>query len=284
MVFYAYLDPSSLSTPDSTTDYGMGILRALAQNCVLFGFEDQRTRRSIGEYARNIQDQDIRKKVQGCFSKISSNRLVECLTPDYTETKSDIQCVSEQAGEHSLDALIAANFDSIVESIPDLFVEASRYSTSNFEERRSAAYRTIVLAAGQYSSDDFLNIFFRKALKHATEINILDRLLVERMSDHYKYSLRRLLGLLSAELRDRDKCRIIIHHTTSDRLHYFQSYLNQHSSGLNVELVLHQSLPHDRFIWSNQFSLHIGRGIDFLNSDTDQNNDTTIGHCDPPQI
>lgn len=131
---------------------------------------------------------------------------------------------------------------------------------------------------------DFVNQHFRKGLKHATVIDICDKLVGSKWGDNYEYTMKRVLEWLGTVLACPAACRIRIHTEQADgsKSVYIKSQLQAYkgvslgATQMEIRYYAGTSLPHQRFVVTDQFALSIDRGMDFIDRTTRRNRDVEI--------
>jgi len=296
MYFYVFLQPEMFSESaadgEDATQNLASILGGFLQNCFLAVFEDDRWAPSVKELLTKWPETANRKRITSLLVQLKKHkRFLYCLTPDYVGEKSDLDCAAEQAATIPLDLLlvIAAEKDRAVPSGAEIATRRT-YQNTAFEPRRSAIAvngRTCLL--GDMDNLTFLNFHFAKALRYASEIHICDRIFgSSNFSDNFRYTIKQLLSWLGGILNDPAACKIVFHLGQpkgfgTDHLIGELSLFKQRSLP-RAEMTLHiysdspatPSLPHQRFIMTDQIALNIDRGLDFLDSNTHKCRDTYI--------
>jgi hypothetical protein len=291
MVFYVYLQSEVIADVAAAGPHGLqnliSTLRSFLQNCCVAEFIDGRTRSEIGAAIEKLPedfDRTALKKVLVQLTKL--NRFVYCLEPDYNEVKSDLDCVFEQAESALIQMVVVAEAEEERDAPTGCeLAPLSKYQEALFEEersRRSSDGRTTPEAG--LGEQDFLDEHFQRALRHAGNIEMCDRLAGTKFADNYKHTIKRLFQWLETALEDPGSCAIVFHlgeadgHKSTyikDQLTNFRS--NGSLSGTPVEIRYYRgAMPHQRFILTDQFALEIDRGLDFLDRATHKNRDVSV--------
>ena len=273
------------------------ILSGFLQNCFLVVFEDDRWSPSVKEMLLNWPETSNRKRVMSLLVQVKKHkRFLYCIAPDYLERKTDLDSVFEQASSIPLDLILvtAAEKDRLASAVTEIATRRS-YQNTAFEPLRSSfAVNGKTCMRSELNCEDFLNLHFARALKYASEIHLCDRICgIKNFADNFIYTVKEFMGWLGKHLSDPASCKIIFHlgqpkglgiHHILDELTDFRA-----KSLPNTEIELRvyndstdtQSLPHQRFIATDQIALNIERGLDFLDRTTHKCRDTYIG-CQNP--
>lgn len=297
MIFYTYMDPDVLSVKNIENDFAMqaliGILRGFAQNCFIAEFEDYRLQDAIKEQVNSLPDTFDRKIIKSLLSALSKrNRFIYCLIPDYSGNKDDITCVVEQAAKRFLDLLLFSEANKDTET-PEGIEKAtlSTFQATNFEKARTnLAVNGRTFVSGEFDEKDFLDWCFGKMLRYPTRIEICDKLFGSHFGDNFEYTVKTFLRWLEQIILDPQSCKFIFHCAKPDGHtdHHIKTQLLSFKTGrlknMPMDIQFYQLpdasqvLPHDRYIITDQVVIDFGRGLDFLDKETRQNRDLTIGY------
>lgn len=299
MLFYVYLDPNIFSGDIVENDYAMqvltSILRGFTQNCCIAEFEDYRIQESINEQVNSLPDTFERKIIKSLLTKLSKrNRFIYCLVPDHSGGKKDILCVIEQAVNCFLDLLLLKALKDDIEYPKEIEIATlTTYQRTVFENDRSSLSnngRTFV--NGELDEKNFLDWCFGKMLCYPSRIEICDRLFGSRFGDNFVYTVKTFFRWLEPIIAEPESCKIVFHcekpdgHTDHHIKTQLVSFKRGRLANLPMEIQFYQlpdsnkSLPHDRYIITDQIVIDFGRGLDFLDRNTKKNRDLTIGYKD----
>ncbi|HEX8177769.1 MAG TPA: hypothetical protein VF543_21960 [Pyrinomonadaceae bacterium] len=307
MIFYVYLDPKVIAVARDSGELGLqtliGILRGFLQNCFVAEFENHQVQDEIREQIDGLPetfDRTLIKKVMAQMKK--HHRFIYCLIPDYTEARDALTCAREQSGDALLDLLL---LDEVGEEFAGIEgVEAAtlfNYQHTQFEHDRSKlSAEGVALAESAHDQHDLLDRYFKKALRHASRIEICDKLFGQMYRGNYEYTAHVLFEWLERILVDPSNCEITIHCGAPDPegparpLDALKADLTSFKSGnlasVRLRLCLYDndrggdSLPHDRFIVTDQIALGLPRGMDFLNGATRKNRDFSLDYKSVEQV
>jgi hypothetical protein len=290
------MDPAVISDAWIKGDFAVqaliGVLRGFVQNSAIADFEDYRIQSEIKNKVDELPDDFDRKIIKSILAALQKrNRFIYCFVPDYTNERSDLECVFEQAEKCLIDLIL-------LKSIPNEFdtpnrievVTLSNYQRSSFEHRRSLLAsdgRTFI--GGEHEEYEFLNLYLGKIFRYATRIEFCDKLFGSKFADNYIHTIKIMFKWLGGLPIDQGNCRLIFHcgmppgYTKKHIQERISSFQSKYLTSTKIEIQFYQStedeqcLPHDRFITSDQISLTVGRGMDFLDKKTHKNRDVTIG-------
>ena len=296
MIFYVFMNPEVISDAWTKGDFAVqtliGVLRGFIQNCAVADFEDYRIQSEIKNQIDGLPDDFDRKIIKSILATLQKrNRFIYCFVPDYTNEQPDLKCVFQQAKECLIDLILLKSLENGIDT-PDGIeaVTLSEYQRSSFEHQRSSlAVDGRTFKGGEHEEYEFLNLNFGKVFQYATRIEFCDKLFGSRFADNYIYTIKILFKWLRGLSIDQENCRLIFHcgmppgygkEHIQERISTFK---NKCLDSMNIEIQFYQSaedeqcLPHDRFVTTDQISLTIGRGMDFLDKNTHKNRDVTIG-------
>lgn len=303
MIFYVYIEPQIILDASNKGTHALqsliGILRNFLQNCFIAGFEDYRTQHAIMGHVNDITDVQSKILIQSLFKQLSKRRLfIYCLIPDYSGEKKDIVCAVEQASSSLLDLLLVADNRDIEESSAYEIATLETYQFTNFESKRSELVKDgKIWNEGALPQNDFLNENFKKALRFAEEIIICDMIFGKKSAAaNFMYTILTMSRWLGKVLPDPFNLkRLIVHcekppgkgdYYVNDQL---EKIKRGRLSNLKIKIKFYQkidreSLPHDRFILTNQVAFFVGRGMDFLCEKTKTNRDVTINYLNTQEL
>jgi len=274
------------------------ILSGFLQNCFLAVFEDDRWSPSVKEKLMNWPETSNRKRIMSLLVQLKKHkRFLYCVVPDYLEKKSDLDCVFEQAAAIPLDFILLT--DAVKDRPAPAGTETATrrtYQSTTFEPMRSSfAVHGKTCKHREMSCEAFLSYHFARALKYASEIHLCDRICGSKnFADNFIYTVKEFMDWLGINLSDPAACKIVFHlgqpkglgiHHILDELAAFRKKALPKTE---IELRIYSdstdapSLPHQRFILTDQIALNIDRGLDFLDKTTHKCRDTFIA-CQDPQ-
>ncbi len=301
MYFYVYLQPeafeeASADGEDATQNIAT-ILNGFLQNCFLAVFEDDRWGSTIKEKLELWPETMTRRRMMSILVRLKKQkRFLYCLRPDYTSVMPDLDCVFEQASSIYLDLILVIACEGDRGAAAGVEVTRRRtYHESAFEMKRSeiAVYGK-TCNPGEMNGDDFMEFHFAKALRHASTIEICDRVCGKvNFADNYRYTTKQFVHWLGRVLSDPKNCTIVFHFGQPSGqgdqfiLHELASLKKGPLSATSVKVHFYDeslpnpTLPHQRFIMTDQIAIDIDRGMDFLDRYTLKCRDTYVNYQNP---
>lgn len=300
MIFYVYLDPAVIGTAQQDGPLALqlliGMLRGFLQNCLLVEFENHQVQEEIGNQIEEMPSSFDRKLIKSLLVQMRKrNRFIYCLTPDYSGAKSDDEVLLEQAAAAMIDlAVLTAELppDTTLPNEMEVTTLAT-YQHASFEPERSRlASGGKQTVPGKMTAADFMNFHFRKALRFATKIELCDRALGMHFAENYEYTLREFFRWLEPILAEPEACILSLHcqQPVGVRSHAIETALRSGRRGRLTDMTIRVqyydgsgidgSLPHERFILTEQIALSIDRGFDFLERKSKRNRDVAIAIAD----
>ena len=296
MVFNVCFDPKVIEAAAANGPYAMqaliAMLRGFSANCVLFDFEDTRLQHGIRAALDALPPQSDRSEITALFKRLMKRRFVSVMQdPDWAAPESDIQHAFWQAHARGVQLVVTGEQGGAEVPSADL---ASFQHTAFERERFTRALNGRVFASGELSEAEFLTSNFANALRYAVRIQICDRIL-GRFADNFEHTMNVLLRWLEPILHDPPACEITIHCERvagrDDHLcHMVRSFRRGRLTQAVIKVAFYENpagnhaLPHDRFIWTDQFAFDIGRGMDFLDRTTGRNRDVSINLKDASEV
>lgn len=296
MYFYVFLQPEVFSEASTHGEDAMqnvaSILSGFLQNCFLAVFEDDRWSPSVKETLTAWPETLTRKRIMSLLVQLKKHkRFLYCIQPDYMAEKSDIDCVFDQAASVPLDLVLVVETEKVRSSSASTEITTRRtYQNTAFEQERSTiAVNGKTCVQGEMEIITFLNFHFARALKHATEIHICDRISGSKsFADNFLYTIEQFISWLGSLLNDPASCKIVFHLGQPKGFgsdHVLEKLATIKKKSLPKSQILlqfyndvpaTQTLPHQRFIMTDQIALNIDRGLDFLDRVTHKCRDTYI--------
>ena len=303
MYFYVFMQPEvfdeAVTDGEDATQNVTSILNGFLQNCFIAVFEDDRWEAAVKEKIEFWPQNMTRRRVKSILVHMKKrNRIIYCLEPDYNNNKQDIDCVLEQAPTIPLDLLVVIASESERPAPPGTEITTRRtYHHSNFEPKRSdMAVDGVTCSPGDMNESKFMDFHFAKALKYASTIHICDRICGKTsFTGNFRYTVERLMGWLGSVLADPSSCKIIFHlgqppgQGQQFILQQLTSMKNRALNSTQVDVHFYDeslptaTLPHQRFIMTEQIALDVDRGLDFLDRTTQKCRDTYVNYQNPKE-
>lgn len=313
MIFYVYMSPDVIRDAEQGGPLAMqlliGILLGFLQNCCITEFEDKRTQKFLWRNVDQLPPSDERKRIKLLLNALKKQgRFICCLIPDYGIENINIAKVNDQVEKALLDFLFIGKNEVSQISCK---VEASsldNYNQSNFaSERSSLACVGKTLKSNELDQYEFLDRIFKKALLFTTRIEICDYIFGRKFGDNFEYTFSTLFKWLEENAVESVSLEKIVIHceepssSEDDNRYRYKEHMKTQLarvkkgkfSTLKIEIRFYnreesgkkrQALPHDRYIITDQISLYIGRGMDFLNPRTKRNRDISINYVKKEEV
>lgn len=297
MVFYVYIDPEIFPLAEKNGKYAfqslIAILRGFLQNCFISEFIDHRIQDSIKEKISNLSETYDRKIIKSILSAMAKrNRFIYCLTPDYSESKTEKETLFEQAKAELIDLALLDSTPNPDDASPEELQIAtlSDYQDTNFEiERSRLACDGLTTVPDTITKKEFLDRCLLKVFRHASKLEVCDKILGKKFGDNYLFTIKEMIKWMKNVFADNNLPELMFHCGKPDnegRADYMKTELKEIRDKEISDLKMHiqfynfeklsDELPHDRFISTDQISLSIGRGMDFLDEKTRMARDVTI--------
>lgn len=303
MYFYVFMQPEifdeAVNDGEDATQNVSSILTGFLQNCFIAVFEDDRWGAAVKEKLEIWPENMTRRRIKSLLVHLKKrSRIIYCLAPDYENNKQDIDCVFEQAHSIPLDLLmvIASEGDRTAPRGTEITTRRT-YHFSNFEPKRSEiAVDGMTCGPGDMDESAFMDFHFTKALKYASNIHICDRMCGKSsFTGNFRYTVEKLMSWLGGILADPSGCKIIFHlgqprgKGQQFLLQELTSIRNKTLNSTSVDVRFYDeslpkaTLPHQRFIMTEQIALDVDRGLDFLDSATQKCRDTYVNYQNPKE-
>lgn len=300
MLFYVYLDPEVVKDANSRGQYALKhfqeILKGFTVNCALISFPQQleELKNHILEIPESFEIKEI-KSLLVWLKK--NNRFISSLIPDYLGVESDTKKLNEQYKNLEIDIIILAlsNMENFIWEIECVNIDT--YSQSNFERVRFEFTRNgKTFCDDEFDEEVFLNNYFKKLVLNANTLEICDYSFGKNYRTDYIYSWKVLIQWIADIRNHNDKLKIVIHSDKGDpntAMHIItelKNYLPANKSDIEIILKYYipvntsLALPHERFLYTEQFAFNIGRGLDFFKSSTGKNRVTSLSYMNNKDI
>jgi len=301
MYFYVFLQPEvfeeAASDGEDATQTVAAIVSGFCQNCFLVVFEDDRWDWTVKEKMEHWPENMTRRRVTSMLVHLKKQkRILYCVTPDYLGLKPELDLVFEQAILASMDLImvIASEGNRSAPAGVEIATRRSYYETVFELKRSELAVYGKTCNSDEMDETSFMDFHFGKALKHASTINICDRVCGRSgFADNFRYTISRFLAWLGTVLSNPSSCRIIFHLGQPEGLglknimHELGSLKKGALGRTSFEVRFYgephsqPALPHQRFIATDQIALDVDRGLDFLDRRTRRCRDSYVNYQDP---
>jgi len=303
MYFYVFLQPElfeeAAEDGEDAAQHLLAVLSGLLQNCFLAVFEDDRWGELVKEKLEIWPETMTRsslKKILVRFKK--RKRFLYSISPDYMGERSDVSCVFEQAKAALLDLILVLASESDHPTLEGVEIATRRsYQHTSFESRRSdLAVHGKTCNKDEMAEAGFMEFHFAKALKYAEKVQFCDRVCGSRsLTQNFRYTIRQLMAWLGGVLSDPANCRVVFHmgqpkgQGMNFILDEIRSFKRGPLSRTAIEVHFYEealpspTLPHQRFILTDQIALDVDRGLDFLDENTQRCRDTYVNYQKPEE-
>lgn len=298
MFFYVYLDPQAISEAyeqgPEAVDAITNLLRDLSQNCLLADFEGYYVQNEIRDFLSTLLgDFEIVRLKSVLKQFVKRGLFAPCLKSGLDPDASRIKLALNQIESGDLD-FVVLTIEGAENEKRDGIACWRKFGSTGFEEkRRFAAVYGTELPAGEVDESSFFEQHFRRPLRFASRIEIVDRQCGEKYKDNYEYSIERFLKWLEATNRESPK--IVFHlgfpsvrestvvsdadlfGIEADRIESVKqakllAAIKKHAPTANIVVKCYEeTLPHQRYIVTDQVAFSVDVGMDFLNP-TSRNN------------
>ena len=297
MVYYVYLDPGVIRVAAAAGDAGLSclasLLKALGENCCVVEFDDWRVNQAIAEEIKNLgANADWTKKLKMLLAHLSKQKrfIVALKAPEAHPPISDVTSAGQQAAAAELDAIVTSEPVSVTGTGAQV-INLFAFAGSHFDLSRSQhATQGTTLAGGEHTTTDFYSKLLRKLLRYAQSVDFLDPLFGGKYGDHFKFTFRAIVREFASGRHESATNQITVHTANSTRIPHCRIETPTFHADIKVTVEAYDStganptLPHERYLLTDQFALEIGRGLDLFDRDTNLNRDVSLSFKSPKEI
>ncbi|GIK61360.1 MAG: hypothetical protein HND39_09410 [Ignavibacteriota bacterium] len=302
MIFYIYFDPAVIKDANEQGNYAIKhlqeILKGISINCSILTFEDYHQITEIGELVNQLPESFDRRELTSLFTYLKkNNRFNAYLIPDYVGGKSDLRCLNEQYIDKELDIILLSQNESESYEWEVETATIDTYNESIFEKERYSYCRSgRTISDDEYDELIYLNKFLRKLLLNANHIEICDYSFGKNVRDDYIYSWKVLIHWFAGLNNPNRNIKITIHSDKGDQgtSNFIMSELSSHLpiNISNIEIFMkyyvplntNTALPHERFIYTEQFAFNIGRGLDLFKHSNGKTRKTALSYMNVKDV
>jgi hypothetical protein len=291
MFYRVFFDPDVVRPAYDAGPTGMSLLltiwRGFLLNCSICEVDGYLINHRLGEVVREIA-KDAEAQANGLSDYVT--RLKKILVQMEKQNRF-VDVFSTSKAEQSL-ALLALLFAESVgvdfiltnQTIPDEPRSPERtgldgYVISSFERERAKQSDDGLIAEGEDAADDFFAKRFGKLLPLAKRVTIIDGILGRKFGDNFQYTLKRLIQYLESTNADPSELLLDIHTEDGDRIDFLEQRLGEWCSAIRYQVHRHQRVPHERYLFTDQFGLQLGIGCDLLSKETGRNRATDFSYA-----
>ncbi len=153
------------------------------------------------------------------------------------------------------------------------------YEVSTFERERSKHAEDGLIPEGEDTADEFFQKRFGKLLPLAKRVTIIDGILGRKFGDNFQYTLKRLIEYLESTNADPSELLLDIHTEEGERIDFLEQRLGEWCNAIRYRVQRHQRVPHERYLFTDQFGLQLGIGCDLLSKQTGRNRATDFSYA-----
>jgi hypothetical protein len=291
MFYRIFFDPEVVRPAYEAGAKGMSLLlsiwRGFLLNCSICEVDGYLIQKRLGEIIREItKDSEIQNN--GLFPYVNSlKKILEGMK----KQNRFVDVLSTTEGDQSLALLALIHSKSVGvdliltnQTLPDEsgspeMAELDDYFITNFERERAKQNDDGLIAEGEDSADDFFPKRFGKLLPLAKNVVIVDAILGRKFGDNFQYTLKLLIKYLNSTNSNPSDLYLDIHTEDSDRIDFLELRLTEWCSPIRYRLHRHESVPHERYLFTDQFGLQLGIGCDLLCKKTRRNRATDFSYA-----
>jgi hypothetical protein len=290
MFYRVFFDPDVIRPAYSTGATGLSLLltiwRGFLLNCSVCEVDGYLVHERTGEILREIA-KDAEANDNGLSDYITRLKKVLVLMEKQNRF---VDVLSTSEADQSL-ALLALNsaesigVDVILtdQSLPDEPQSPERtsfntYAISNFERERAKDIDDGLIPEGAYSASDFFPKRFGKLLPLAKQVVIFDGILGRKFGDNFQYSLRLLIQYLESTNAAAHEFVLEIHTEDGERIDFLEQRLGEWCKKIQYKVHRHTKVVHERYLFTDQFGLQLGIGMDLLDRRTERNRGTDFSY------
>lgn len=281
MYFNVYFDPQVISAATRLGEAGLPLLislwRAFHQNCFVVEFDEYLIQPDILREIDILPETSDRSTLKKLIKQIASeNRFIYLLS--FNDSGDYLTALTTSGKIDSVDLLVLPDKGTDLLEYGGYVEQLTTYSTSEFEEHRSSiAADGVTHAASALEAEVFLDRYLKRALANAQRIELIDKLLLLKYKQNFRFSLSLFFAWLEKSIEHPKECEIVIHtcfkeeESEIDELRAdLQAFRRGRLSAMSLRLECYDgdhyenSLPHDRFILTDQVGIVVPRGLDLF--------------------
>jgi hypothetical protein len=153
------------------------------------------------------------------------------------------------------------------------------YALSNFERERSKQVDDGLIPEGEDTDEEFFPKRFGKLLPLAKRAVIVDAILGRKFGDNFQFTLKRLIEYLEINHHSPADLIIEIHTEDSARVALLEHRLGEWCKTIQFKVHRHSEVTHERYLFTDQFGLQLGIGMDLLDRQTKRNRGTDFSYA-----
>lgn len=291
MFYRVFFDPNVIAPAYLFGETGLALLlatlRGLSVNCCLCEVDGylvhERLKEALNHAGKDAESQQNGlsdfifrlKKLLGQMEK--QNRFVDVLTT--TEAEQSLPLLALMSGEaKGIDFILTAEILPEEPKRPERG-SLTAYQISNFERERSKQIDDGLILEGETLAADFFPNRFCKLIPLAKRAIIVDGILGRKFGDNFHYTLRWFVEYLEASNLSPADFTLEIHTEESERISLLKERLSSWCKSIRYEVRTYPALVHERYLFTDQFGLQLGIGMDLLDRNTERNRGTDFSYA-----
>jgi hypothetical protein len=153
------------------------------------------------------------------------------------------------------------------------------YAISNFERERSKDIDDGLIPEGKYAASSFFPTLFGKVLPLAKSVVIVDGILGRKFGDNFQYTLKIMIQYLGSTNAAASELVLEIHTEDGKRVDFLEQRLDEWCGSIQYKVYRHRKVGHERYLFTDQFGLQLGVGMDLLDKKTKKNRGTDFSYA-----
>lgn len=291
MFYRVFFDPDVVHSAYQAGPAGMSVLisiwRGFLLNCSVCEVDDYLVHTRTGEVLREIA-KDAEAIGNGLSDYIT--RLKKILVQMEKQNRF-VNVFSTSEADQSLVLLALKSADSVgldliltELTLPEAPVLPERsnlfgYALSNFERERSKDIDDGLIPEGEYTASNFFPAMFGKLLPLAKSVVIVDGILGRKFGDNFQYTLKLMIQYLESANAKPSNLVMEIHTEEGERVDFLEQRLSEWCKSIQYKVHRHRKVDHERYLFTDQFGLQLGIGMDLLDKNTKENRGTDFSYA-----
>lgn len=291
MFYRIFFDPDVVHSAYQAGPTGLSVLisiwRGFLLNCSVCEVDNYLVHTRTGEILREIAE-DAEAIGNGLSDHIT--RLKKILVQMEKQNRF-VDVFSTSEADQSLALLALKSADSVgldliltERSLPETPMLPERsdligYAISNFERERSKDIDDGLIPEGKYTAATFFPALFGMLLPLAKSVVIVDGILGRKFGDNFQYTLKLMVQYLESVNADPSELVLEIHTEESARVDFLEQRLSEWCARIKYKIHRHQKVGHERYLFTDQFGLQLGVGMDLLDENTEKNRETDFSYA-----
>lgn len=291
MFYRVFFDPDVIRPAYESGPIGLSLLislwRGFFLNCTICEVNGYLVHSRLGEALKEI-GRCAQEREDGLSDYITrlkkilvqmekQNRFVDVLSTNTADQSLPLLAL-ESAKSVGIDLILT---ESVLPNQPPLPERCAldAYVISNFERERSKQADDGLIPEGEDSCDDFFPNRFGKYFPLAQRVIVLDGILGRKFGDNFQYTLKRMVEYLEATNKAPVDFVLEIHTEDGERTDFLEQRLSEWCKKISYKVHRHGDVGHERYLFTDQFGLQLGIGMDLLDRHTQRNRGTDFSYA-----